>query len=146
VKGRAFALLLLAWSLLTTVVRRLLPGRPALRQFEDHYAREGVLSVTPDEHRLLTMSYVCTGCGQCDRGEAERIQHTRKGYRGLAAMVLGGTRSLVDYDVVSNSISEVPHDALVAAEKACPEGVPIVKLVGLIRGHAERSARSKVAS
>jgi heterodisulfide reductase subunit C len=143
VRGRPLALVLLGWSLFKTVLRRLFPGPRALAQFQAHYGSEGVLSVTRSEHELLTMSFVCTGCGRCDAGEASRIARTQKGYRGLMATVLGGTRSLVDFDAVSESISEVPAEALQAAEQACPEGVPIVRLVSLIRHHAERSIRAR---
>jgi hypothetical protein len=138
-KGRPLALVLLGWSLLLTLFRRVLPARPALQQFYSQYGNEGLLPVTPSEHSLLTLSYHCTACGKCDLGEQERISNSKVAYRGLMATVLGGTRSLPDYPAVSLSLSEVPEEALVRADQACPEQVPISKLVSLIRSHAARA-------
>lgn len=137
-RGRVLALWLLGTSLLKTLLLRWLPRPPALRAFEQKYGREGLLAVSLEEHALLTLRYRCSACGKCDSGEQERIAQGTNGYRGLMATVLGGSRSLADYDAVSASLEHVPDSALEAGERACPEGVPIVKLVGLIRAHGER--------
>jgi hypothetical protein len=143
-KGRTFALILLGFALLKTLLRRLLPKEPALAAFARQYGAEGILAVSAEEHRLLTQSYRCTACGKCDEGERARIAAGEFGYRGLMAVVLGGSRSLADYDAVGEGLRGVPDNAIAEAERACPEGVPIVPLVELIRRHGARLARLRV--
>ncbi len=144
-KARLFALWLLGTAFVLTVFRRLFTGRDRLKKFVDAYGPEGLLPVSPEEHAIVTLRYRCTACGACDREEKERITKSRVGYRGMMATVLGGTRSLVDAEVVRATLVEVPDDAIQQAEAACPENVPIVRLVQLIRGHAARqdAAREK---
>jgi hypothetical protein len=135
--------LLFFWAGVVTVLRWLLPRAPALSRFQRAYGSEGILGVTPEEQKTLNLPFRCTGCGQCDLAEAGRIANTNVGYRGLQAFVLGGARSLPDSEAVAASLSEVPDEAIAHAEKVCPEHVPIVALVQLVRGHAKRQEEAR---
>lgn len=137
-KGRLFALFLLGMSFVRTLLTWFFRRQDPLLAFEEHYGAEGILAVSKIEHELLTLRYHCTACGECDRGEGERIKTSRVGYRGLRAFVLGGTRSLEDASAVQASLVEVPDEAIARGTNACPEGVPIESLVRLVRLHGAR--------
>lgn len=142
-KGRLVALWLLGTAFVLTVLRRLFLGRDKLSRFAELYGSEGLLPVSEREHEILTLRYRCTACGACDREEKERIARSRVGYRGMMATVLGGSRSLVDAETVRATLVEVPEEAVRRAEAVCPENVPIVRLVELIRGHAARQQAAR---
>lgn len=142
-KGRLLALWLLGSAFFLTVFRRAFFGRDKLSRFTELYGGEGLIPTVPAEHEILTLRYHCTACGACDREEGKRVAETKVGYRGMMATVLGGTRSLMDAEATASSLVEVPDEAVRRAESVCPEQVPIVRLVSLVRGFGERQGEAR---
>jgi len=136
--GRIFALFLLGSALVKTLLLRLGTPRTGKLAFDETYGEEGLVAVLPDESLVLQKAGGCVACGRCDRGEGSRIAKSPR-YRGIQAFVLAGTRSMPDYSTVANDIREVPDEALVEAERECPENVPIKALADLVRGYAKRN-------
>jgi hypothetical protein len=135
--GRFKALFLLAFGLVKTLLQRFGPAR-SLQVFQEHYGSENIVAVTTEEAKLLSRVIACTACGRCDAFEGQRVATSARGYRGMMAFVLAGTRSLPDYGRTSATIVDVPDEAFVQAEKECPEAVPLLSLAQLVRSHAAR--------
>lgn len=139
--ARISALFLLALALLKTLVFRLVSSR-SLEKFAEHYGSEGIARVSFEEARVLAEVGRCTACGRCDALEGARVGDSRSGYQGMMAFVLAGTRSLPDYGYTAATICEVPEEAFLAAERQCPENVPLLSLARLVRNHAARVSGS----
>lgn len=137
--ARVTALFLLALGLLKTLLLRFGPKR-SLLLFAQHYGSEGIVVVSPQEAKQLARAGRCTACGRCDAFEGERVANSHGGYRGMMAFVLAGTRSLPDYRHTAATIADVPDEAFLAAERECPEGVPLLGLAQLARKYASRLA------
>lgn len=140
--ARLSALILLALGLVKTLLLRFSVVR-SLEQFGEHYGGEGILRVSTEEAKLLSRAGACTACGRCDAFEGTRVAESQRGYRGMMAFVLAGTRSLPDYGYTARTISEVPDDAFVVAARECPENVPLLSLSALVRKHAARSSEAE---
>jgi hypothetical protein len=137
VLGRLKALWLLAFSLLVTVVRRLV-GRSStgLEAFRRNYDEDGLPPVTADERARMPGFESCIACGLCDRGEAARIAASGGAYRGLMALMTGGSRSMPDYRAAAYSFSFVPEEVLAEKERLCPTHVPMREIARFVRDKA----------
>jgi hypothetical protein len=137
VRGRFKALALLAIALLGTLFRRLFGRtRTGIQAFRDNYDADGLPPVTEDERVRMPGFERCIACGLCDRGEADRIQASGGAYRGVMALVLGGSRSMPDYRAAAYSFSFVPDDVLAEKERICPTGVRMRELSQFVRDKA----------
>lgn len=136
--GRLKALLLLALSLVTTMLKRLVGrGRYGIAAFRENYDADGLPPVTPDERALMAGFQRCIACGLCDRGEAERIARSGGAYRGVMALMLSGARSMPDFRAAAYSFSFVPESVLEEKERICPTRVQMVALSRFVRDKAE---------
>ena len=74
VPPRIKAMLLLAFALVRTLLRRAVGGgRNGLRSFRENYAADGLAPITPEQRIAMVEFGGCIACGICDRGESERI-------------------------------------------------------------------------
>lgn len=137
VTGRFKALLLLVWSMLQAVVRRLFGGRRGLVQFRVLYDPDGLPPIDGEERRQMPQFSRCVACGLCDRGEAERIASSGGAYRGVMSLVLAASRSMPDYRAAAYSFSFVSDDVLAEKERVCPTGVPFRRLARFVRDKAD---------
>ncbi len=136
--GRLKALLLLALSLFTTLLKRLVGrGRHGIEAFRENYDADGLPPVTPDERASMVGFQRCIACGLCDRGEAERIARSGGAYRGVMALMLSGARSMPDFRAAAYSFSFVPESVLEEKEKICPTRVQMVALSRFVRSKAD---------
>lgn len=133
--GRLRSLILLAWGVLATLSRRLVPGRSSLLRFADHYQGEGILATTPTETELLSTTGRCTACGICEQVVSVTPEGT---VPSVMRFVLAGTRSLPDYDAAGGMLSGLSEDQLERAQAICPRSVPIIAWTQLVREHAGR--------
>lgn len=136
--GRVKALVLLALSLVVTIVRRTFGRRgTGIRAFRENYDADGLPPVTPAERAAMSGFHRCIACALCDRGEAERIARSGGAYRGVMALMLSGSRSMPDFRAASYSFSFVPESVLAEKETICPTGVPMVAIARFVRAKAE---------
>jgi hypothetical protein len=136
--GRLKALLLLALSLLVTLLRRLFGGGlSGIEAFRANYDADGLPPVTPEERRLMSGFQRCVACGLCDRDEAERIARSGGAYRGVMALMLSGSRSMPDFRAAAYSFSFVPESVLEDKQRICPTGVPMVAIARFVRAKAD---------
>jgi hypothetical protein len=135
--GRLKALLLLALSLFTTLLKRLVGrGRHGIAAFRENYDADGLPPVTPEERAIMAGFQRCIACGLCDRGEAERIARSGGAYRGVMALMLSGARSMPDFRAAAYSFSFVPESVLEEKEQLCPTRVEMVALSRFVREKA----------
>jgi hypothetical protein len=125
--GRLKSWLLLAWSLLVSLVS-LLRQRNGLTRFRAQYASERLPPLRPEELSVLSRSGRCIACGLCDRGESERMGEAHGGYPGLMTLVLSAARSTVDLGAAAHSFAHLSPEILAAKERDCPTGVPLGEL------------------
>ena len=133
-KGRLFALFLLGFALIKTLLLRLLPRRSPLRGFDERYGVEGILAVTAEEHAILIGASRCIACGRCNDDRAPSGAPERR----VMDLVLQGVRSLPGFRRTAVEFEGLRLEAARQAESRCPVGVPIVALHELVRGHARR--------
>lgn len=130
---------LLAWSLLETLVLRLLrPGRAGLAKFESNYEKDRLLPLTTDQRVLLPSISGCIACGRCDVGQGTRMAESDGTYRGLMAFVLSATRSLPDFDAAAVVADRLSTSDLVALQRRCPADIPFSDLAAFVRDKAKR--------
>lgn len=136
-RGRLKALFLLAWALVKTVLRRLLSRRgTGIAAFRENYDPDGLPPVSIEERAQMPAFERCIACGLCDRGEAERIARSGGAYRGVMALVVGGSRSMPDFRAAAYSFSFVSDEVLAEKEALCPTGVPMRQIARFVRDKA----------
>lgn len=136
--GRIKALLLLALSLFTTVLRRLLGGgKRGIAAFRENYDADGLPPVTLAERVDMPAFQRCIACGLCDRGDAERIAASGGAYRGAMALVLSASRSMPDYRAAAYSFSFLSQADLEQKQRICPVQIPFVRLARFVRDKAQ---------
>jgi hypothetical protein len=138
VPARFKALWLLAWTLVLTLVRRLLRPSAGLTAFRENYDGDGLPPVTPQERATMATFSRCIACGMCDRGEAERIRASGGAYRGVMPLMLAASRSMPDYRAAAYSFSFVSAEVLEAKEAVCPTRMPMLAVARFVRAKADQ--------
>jgi hypothetical protein len=137
VPGRIKAILLLGFTLLVTLVRRLFSRRgTGLPAFRENYDADGLPPLTAEERSKMPSFERCIACGLCDRGEAERIARSGGAYRGIMALMVAGSRSMPDFRAAAYSFSFVSEDVLAEKERSCPTRVPMRDIARFVRDKA----------
>jgi hypothetical protein len=137
VPGRVKAIVLLGFTLLVTLLRRLFSRRgTGLQSFRENYDADGLPPLTAEERRKMPSFERCIACGLCDRGEAERIARSGGAYRGVMALMVAGSRSMPDFRAAAYSFSFVPEDVLAEKERICPTRVPMRDIARFVRDKA----------
>lgn len=142
--ARLKALLLLAWALVRTLVRRALgKGRRGLAAFRANYDADRLPPVTAGERHELGQFGRCISCGLCDRGEAERILASSGRYRGIMALMVESSRSMPDFAAAALAFAEVPDAVLLEKEAGCPTRVPMRRVAAFVRAKALETSSTK---
>lgn len=136
---RVKALLLLGWSFIVTLVRRLVGSNKniGIAQFQANYAADRLPPVSPSERESLGSFGGCIACGRCDLGEAQRIYNSAGEYRGVMQLMLGASRSMPDFQAASKSFAHIPDAVLAQKEPLCPARVPMRQIAQFVRDKAE---------
>lgn len=140
--GRALAAVVLARSLLKTLVNRLFGVTTGLALFRQNYDADRLPPVTADERARIIRYSRCVACGRCDVGEGERISRSKGAYPGLMSVVLASSRSMPDFDAAALALEHVPDRVLAEKEAICPANVPFVDLARFIRDKAAETRSS----
>lgn len=134
--GRALGAVVLARSLLATLVRLFFGGTPGLALFHKNYNADRLPPVTEEERARMPAFSRCIACGRCDVGEAARMARSGGSYPGLMTVVLTSSRSMPDYDAAELALDHVPEEVLREKESICPTNVPFVELARFVRSKA----------
>ena len=144
--GRVRAVVLLAYALLRTLVRRLFGrGRRGVAAFRQNYAADGLSSVTAAQREDMRGFGRCIACGLCDRGEAERIAQSRGAYSGVMELVLAAARSMPDYAAAAVGFAYLSDSTIAEKERICPADVPIGQIARFVRSKAAQARTSAPA-
>jgi len=146
VSGRALALVVLAWSLVKVLVRRLFGAKNGLALFHENYDADRLPALSPREEEQIPKFSRCIACGRCDLGEGERIGKSGGAYPGLMSVVLASSRSMPDFDAAVRALDHVPEEVLAAKEAECPTGVPFRELSRFVRDKALEGSRDPSAA
>jgi succinate dehydrogenase/fumarate reductase-like Fe-S protein len=141
---RLYAVALLAWGLLRSVVAALFGRRRGIAAFRASYAGDRLPPLTPAERSELPRFGGCIACGLCDVGEGARAVASAGAYAGVMDLVLASSRSMPDYDAAARSFAAVSDERLAALERRCPTRVPMRAIAAFVRAKArvdEKSAR-----
>src|SRR5271156_483851 len=130
---RAYALLLLAWALVRTVITSLLGGRRGLSDFRRSYAADPLAAVSPEERVLLPTLGGCIACGLCDVGEGARIARSGGAYAGVMDLMLASSRSMPDFHWAARSFAAVGDERPEQLEARCPTRVPMRRVAAFVR-------------
>jgi len=130
---RVYALALLAWSLVKSLLAPLLGTRRGLAAFRASYAADRLPPVAPDERRLLPLLGGCIACGLCDIGEGVRAARSGGAYAGAMDLMLASSRSMPDFDAARSSFAAVSDERLAELEARCPTRVPMRKVAHFVR-------------
>ncbi len=123
--GRPLALLILAWSLLKVLVRRVFRrDESGLEVFHRNYDAEGLVALAPEERESMPDFSRCIACGRCDHGEASRIASSSGEYVGLMQLVLASSRNIPDFHAAKRAFAHVPDEVLEQKSRICPTRVP----------------------
>jgi hypothetical protein len=134
--GPLKALLLLGFSLVVTLLKRVLLQRRGLAAFLDNYRADGLSNVSEQERQLLQGFGGCIACGLCDRGETRTAVAASGGYSGLMSVVVAASRSMPDYAAALRSVAHLDRERLIAKEQVCPTRVPIAAIVEFVQAKA----------
>lgn len=137
--GLPRAVLLLAWAIVTALLRRIGSARRGLRAFVENYRDDRLVALTPEERLEMASFGRCIACGLCDEGEGERMARSGGAYPGVMQIVLASSRNLPDVDAAARAIELVPHEVLREKEASCPTLVPISRLVAFIDAKARQA-------
>lgn len=141
--GRVRAVLMLAWALVTTLVRRLFGrGRRGVSAFQRNYAADGLSSLTAEQREEMRSFGGCIACGLCDRGEAERMERSAGAYPGVMELVLASARSMPDYAAAAVGFGYLPDEVLLEKEGICPANVPIGRIARFVKSKAGQARTS----
>ncbi len=128
----AYALFLLAWSLVITLATGLFGTRRGLAAFRASYAKDRLPPVTKEERRRLPTLGGCIACGLCDfAGAVQQVPAAEPGgsaFRGVMDLALASSRSMPDYDAAARSFAGASDAVLAEAEALCPTRVPLREL------------------
>lgn len=127
----AYALFLLAWSLVITLATGLFGTRRGIAAFRASYAKDRLPPVTKEERRRLPTLGGCIACGLCDFAGAAQQATARpasSAFRGVMDLALASSRSMPDYDAAARSFAGASDAVLAEAEALCPTRVPLREL------------------
>jgi hypothetical protein len=139
--GRAFALLILAWALLRSLVAPLFSGRRGLSDFRRSYAADRLPPVSTEERAVLLRASACLACGLCDVGEGGAMARSAGAYAGVMDLMLASSRSMPDYDAAVRSFDAVGDPRLAELEARCPARVPMREVAAFVRTKAAQVRR-----
>jgi hypothetical protein len=139
--GRLYAVVILAWALVRSLLAGLFGGRRGLADFRQSYAPDRLPAVTPAEREILPVLGGCIACGLCDVGEAAAIARSGGQYRGVMDLMLASSRSMPDYDAASRSFRAVGDERLAVLERRCPARVPMRRVAAFVRAKADEVSR-----
>ena len=140
VSNRLWALFLLGWSLVKSIVKRMLRTESGLAQFHRNYGGEQLAPLAPEDRAGLQRFEGCVACGRCDLGEADRMVAAHGAYPGLMQVVLASTRSIPDFDAAARALAHAPDALLEAKASRCPAQIPFAELAALVRKTSSLSA------
>jgi hypothetical protein len=146
VTEQLYAIALLAWAVLRTLVASIFGAQRGLRAFEESYAADRLPPVTPDEREALPLFGGCVACGLCNVGEGARAAASVGVYAGVMDLVLASSRSMPDFDVAAASFDAVGDARLAELEARCPTKVPMRRIAAFVRGKALRVLPPRNAS
>jgi hypothetical protein len=133
---RLYALVLLAWALVRSLVAPLFGARRGLAAFRASYAADRLPPVSPDERRALPTMSGCIACGLCNLGEGLRAAESGGRYAGAMDLMLASSRSMPDYDAAARSFALVTDARLAELEALCPARVPMRAVAAFVRAKA----------
>jgi hypothetical protein len=133
---RLYAVVLLAWALLRSLLAPLFGARRGLSEFKASYAPDRLPPVAPDERRTLPRLSGCMACGLCDLGEGARAAAALGIYAGTMDLMLASSRSMPDYDAALRSFERVSDARLAELEARCPGRVPMRRVAAFVRAKA----------
>jgi succinate dehydrogenase/fumarate reductase-like Fe-S protein len=139
---RLYALLLLAWALVRSLLAGLFGTRRGLEEFRQSYAADRVPPMTARDREVLPTMSGCIACGLCNLGEAARIAGSRGAYAGAMDLALASSRSMPDFDAAVRSFDAVPDARLAELEQRCPTRVPLRRLARFVREKAAELNRA----
>ena len=142
--GRFRALVLLAFALVVTSLRRLFGRRrqAGIAAFRRNYDADRLPPVSVDERQKLSSFGRCIACGLCDRGEAARIRSAGGAYPGLMQLILSASRSMPDFTAAARGFAHVPEAVLEEKERICPTFVPFREIARFVREKAREVEQS----
>ena len=137
------AIVILAWSLLRSVIGNLFNQRLGVADFRTHYAPDRLPPVASSERKKLPLFGGCIACGICDLGAGVRADEAHGEFVGTMDLMLASSRSMPDYDAASISFAKISDAELAQLEKRCPARVPMREIAAFVRSKgAEISAKS----
>lgn len=137
------AIVILAWSLVRSLLAPVFRERLGVADFRSHYAPDRLPPVAPDERKKLPLFGGCIACGVCDLGAGAHANASGGAFAGTMDLMLASSRSMPDYDAASISFAAIPDDELAALEKRCPSRVPMRAIARFVRAKgAEISAKT----
>lgn len=137
------AIVILAWSLVRSVIGNLFNQRLGVADFREHYAPDRLPPVASSERKKLPLFGGCIACGICDLGAGARPEAAHGKFAGTMDLMLASSRSMPDYDAASISFAKISDAELAALEKRCPARVPMREIAAFVRAKgAEISAKS----
>ena len=125
--NRLYALCILAWALIRTLLARLFHNSYGLKAFESNYAADRLPPTTLVEREIFTKISNCIACGLCEIGSI-RHKFVSPMYLSMAA-----SRSTTDADAALQMLADYSDETLAQRERICPTGVPLVQVAQLIR-------------
>ncbi len=134
--GRLHALVILAWSLLRSLLAPLLGTRRGLPAFRRSYAADRLPPLSPPQRRELPLLTGCIACGLCDVGEGARMARSGGVYAGVMDLMLATSRNMPDFDAAVRSFEAVGDERLAELERRCPAGVPMRRVAAFVRAKA----------
>jgi hypothetical protein len=142
--GRLYALLILAWALVRSLLAPLFGTRRGLADFRKSYAPDRLPPISPEERRTLPMLEGCVACGLCDVGEGARIARSGGAFAGVMDLMLASSRSMPDFDAAARSFDAIGDARLAELETRCPVRVPMRKVAAFVRAKAAEVAAPPV--
>ncbi len=133
---RLYAVVLLAWALLGSLLAPIFGARRGLAAFRASYAPDRLPPVAPDERRALAKMSGCIACGLCDLGEGLRAAQSGGVYGGTMDLMLASSRSMPDYDAALRSFAATTDARLKELEARCPGRVPMRTVAAFVRAKA----------
>jgi hypothetical protein len=139
---RLYALVLLAWALIRSLLAGLFGTRRGLNEFRASYAADRLPPMSARDRETLPTMSGCIACGLCNLGEAARIAESNGAYAGTMDLVLASSRSMPDFDAAVRSFDAVSEERLAELEQRCPTRVPMRRLARFVREKAAELART----
>lgn len=138
---RLYAILLLAWSLVRSLVSNAIGTKPRYKQFLENYQDDRLVAISSAEREEMSTFAGCIACGQCNAYDAEAIAASKGQFAGTMEIVLASSRSIPEFDLVLRSLAFTNEERLARAERLCPAHIPIRRIVRFIRTKAEEESR-----